>query len=65
MVTYGIILIFVAILGIKLMKPVIINKLLLIKRSEEVLWRGRGGEEENINHEPPSRQKIYKLLRTT
>jgi len=37
MVTYDIKLIFIAILGIKLIKPVIINKFLLPKRSEEVL----------------------------
>ena len=37
MVIYSIKLIFIAILGIKLVKPVKINKLLLQKLSEEVL----------------------------
>jgi len=55
MVTYGIKLIFMAVLGIKFIKPVIINKFLLPKSSEEVLG---GKKEENINHEPPSRQNI-------
>jgi hypothetical protein len=43
MVIYSIKLIFIAILGIKLVKPVKINKLLLQKLSEEVL--GGGGKE--------------------
>ena len=53
MVIYSIKLIFIAILGIKLVKPVKINKLLLQKLSEEVLEEEEKKKKKN-NQEIPN-----------